>query len=377
MNTFFRVVAVLLAVACGAARAAEKEGAPSWRTAEPGWKYEWPRDHAPHRDFKTEWWYFTGNLRATDGRRFGYQLTFFRQGVRPSTAKPARSRFVVDDLKFGHFTLTDVSSGKFLFSQQLTRGAFGEAGFGAESSAAKLAWLGNWTLALESDGSFRAKAVEGDRSVELHLASKKPWVLHGADGVSVKAEEPGHASHYYSGTRLRSTGKVSIGAAAFDVEGESWFDHEWATNQLAADQAGWDWFSIQLDDGTELMLYRLRKKDGSIDPASSGTFVDPAGGTRHLGEKQMQVTATKQWKSPQSRAEYPGSWQVKIPSLDLNLTVTTPVANQELALQPVTYWEGLIDVIGTRAGHAVRGHGYVELTGYAGAVVGLSDPVGK
>lgn len=377
MSALFRAL-VFAAVSCVAsATAADGDDAPAWRASVPGWRYEWPRDHAPHREFKTEWWYFTGNLRAADSRRFGYQLTFFRQGVRPPSAAAARSRFVIDDLKFGHFTVTDVASGKFLFSQQLTRGAFGEAGFGKAGDTAKLAWLGDWTLGLEADGSFRAKAVEADRSIDLHLVPQKPWVLHGADGVSVKAEQPGHASHYYSGTRLRSTGRVTIGGSAFNVEGESWFDHEWATNQLAPDQAGWDWFSIQLDDGTELMLYRLRKKDGSIDRASSGTFVDAGGKSRHITEQEMEVTTTQRWKSRNSGGDYPSEWRVKIPSLEIEITVTTPVADQELVLEPVTYWEGVIDVGGTRAGRPVRGHGYVELTGYAGAVVGLSDPVAK
>jgi predicted secreted hydrolase len=342
-----------------------------WRRAAAGWKYEWPRDHGAHRDFKTEWWYFTGNLRAAGGRKFGYQLTFFRQGTRLPAAPPARSRFVVPDLKFGHFTITDVAKRRFLFSQELMRGAFGDAGF---EDGARLAWLGGWSLAQETDGSFRIKASEPDRSLDLHLVPQKPWVVHGKDGVSIKAERPGHASHYYSGTRLRSSGRLTVEGSAFEVEGESWFDHEWATNQLAPDQAGWDWFSVQLDDGSELMLYRLRKNDGTIDAASSGTYVDASGATRHLAVNEMEVTATKRWRSARSGADYPIAWNVRIPSLQIDLVVSTPVENQELVLQPITYWEGLIDVTGSRIGRAVRGHGYLELTGYAGPVVGLSQP---
>ena len=362
---------LLLGFACLLVESARAEELQQWRRASLGWNYEWPRDHGSHPGFKTEWWYFTGNLQAAGSRRYGYQLTFFRHGVRPPNAPAVKSRFIVPDLKFGHFTITDVAANRFHFSQSLTRGAFGEAGF---ADGNRLAWLGDWSLMLEADGSFRIKAAEADRSLELHLVAEKPWVVHGKDRLSIKSERAGHASHYYSGTRLRSTGRMRIGEASFDVAGESWFDHEWATSQLAPDQAGWDWFSVQLDDGSELMLYRLRSKDGAIDRASSGTFVDASGATRHLSVDDMRVTATKRFHSRKSRADYPAAWTIEIPSLQLQLTVSTPVEDQELVLQPVTYWEGLIDVAGSRAGKSVRGHGYVELTGYAGPIVGLSQP---
>ena len=346
-----------------------------WRAAEPGWKFEWPRDHSLHSDFKTEWWYFTGNLRAADGRRFGYQVTFFRQGIRaPGVRAAAQSRFVVDDLKFGHFTITDVNAGEFHFSQQLMRGAFGEAGFGDLQKKERLAWLGEWSLTLEDDGAMQLRANDGARSLTLHLESAKPWVLHGDAGLSTKADVPGHASQYYSGTRMRSRGTLQIGAQQLAVEGESWFDHEWATNQLAPGQVGWDWFSVQLDDGTELMIYRLRKKDGSVDGASSGSFIAKDGSVRHLRAEELKLTPVKFWQSTKTSGRYPIAWRVEVPSLSLTLDVTTPVETQELALAPVAYWEGMIDVRGTRDVRAVNGHGYLELTGYAGAVVGLSAP---
>jgi predicted secreted hydrolase len=363
---WLRIFALVLITANACAQDSDR-----WRNAAPGWSYEWPRDHGPHSDFKTEWWYFTGNLKAADTRRFGYQLTFFRQGVRPPNAPAVKSRFIVPDLKFGHFTITDVLPNRFLFSQRLTRGAFGEAGFG---DGARLAWLEDWALTLEPDGSFRIKGADHDRSLELHLIPQKPWVVHGKEGLSIKSLREGHASHYYSGTRLRTSGQIRVGDSSFAVDGESWFDHEWATSQLAPDQAGWDWFSLQLDDGSELMLYRLRGKDGSIDPASSGTFIEAGGATGHLEATDMRLTATKQFHSSHSGADYPIAWRIEIPSLHLDATISTPVQNQELVLQPVTYWEGMVDVVGTRAGKALRGHGYVELTGYAGPIVGLSQP---
>ncbi len=359
---------------------ARGDDAAGWRRAEAGWKFAWPRDHAAHSDFKTEWWYFTGNLRAADGRRFGYQVTFFRQGVRaPGDRAAAKSRFIVDDLKFGHFTITDVGAKQFHFSQQLQRGAFGEAGFGelkndAAAKSLALAWLGDWSLTLSDDGAMQLLANDGARSLDLRLESAKPWTLHGDAGLSVKAEVPGHASQYYSGTRMRSRGTLQIEGKPIAVEGESWFDHEWATNQLAPGQSGWDWFSVQFDDGTELMIYRLRKKDGAVDGASSGTFIAKDGSVRHLRLNELRMTPVKIWHSAKTHGKYPIAWRIEVPTLSLDLEITTPVEAQELALAPVAYWEGMIDVRGTRDGRAVNGHGYLELTGYAGAVVGLSAP---
>ena len=349
--------------------------AQDWRKAEPGWKFEWPRDHTAHADFKTEWWYFTGNLRAADGRRFGYQVTFFRQGVRaPGARATAQSRFVVDDMKFGHFTVTDVKAGQFHFSQQLLRGAFGEAGFGDLKNDQRLAWLGEWSLGMKDDGAMQLHASEGARSLDLQMESTKPWALHGDAGLSTKADVPGHASQYYSGTRMRSRGTLQIEGQQIAVEGESWFDHEWATNQLAPGQVGWDWFSVQLDDGTELMIYRLRKKDGSVDGASAGSLIAKDGSVRHLQLGELRMTPTKFWQSGKTGGRYPIAWRVEVPTLALDLEITTPVESQEIALTPVAYWEGMIDVRGKRDGRAVNGHGYLELTGYAGDVVGLSAP---
>ena len=348
--------------------------AQDWRLAEKGWRYEWPRDHSVHPDFKTEWWYLTGNLRTTEGRRFGYQATFFRQGMRaPGNRAAVRSRFVMNDMKFGHFTVTDPRTGQFFFSQQFVRGAFGEAGFG---DGARLAWLGDWTLGLETDGAMRLRVEDQGRTLELRMESAKPWVVHGEGGVSRKAKAEGHASHYYSGTRMRSRGTLRLDGREIPVDGESWFDHEWATNQLAPGQSGWDWFSVQMDDGTELMIYRLRRKDGGVDAASAGSFIGSAGKVSHLRLGEFRLTATRFWESAKTHGRYPIGWRVEVPGLGIDLEVSTPVEQQELALEPVAYWEGMIDVRGTNAGHPVHGHGYLELTGYAGELVGLSAPEG-
>ncbi len=344
--------------------------AAEWRPALPGWKYEFPRDHRIHSEFKTEWWYFTGRLTDEKGAVFGYQLTFFRQGIlSPSRRGQATSRFVVDDLKFAHFAVSDIGGQRFRFEQKLARGAFGEAGFANE----RLAWIDDWSLELLADGGFVLRAKNGQASLELQRTNTKPWVIHGENGVSQKASGEGRASHYYSGTRLAGRGTLTLDGKARTVSGESWLDREWASNQLTPEQVGWDWFSIQLDDGTELMLYQMRTRGGGSDPNSSATFVARDGTTRHLRREEYQLTPIKEWTSKETGGRYPIAWTLAVPKLNLQARITTPLVNQELVLQPIVYWEGLIDVEGSRDGAKVRGHGYMELTGYAGALVGLSQ----
>ena len=359
-----RLICLWLVVMVSAIEAAD------WRTALPGWQYEFPRDHRIHREFKTEWWYFTGHLADEGGHRFGYQLTFFRQGLRPSGGAAATSRFVVDDLKFAHFAVSDITAQRFHFDQKIGRGAFGEAGFGADG---RLAWIEDWALELQPDGTFALRAKGANTALDLHLASKKPWVIHGENGVSQKAEGEGRASHYFSGTRMATDGVLVIGGKTLRVSGESWLDREWATNQLTPAQVGWNWFSLQLDDGSELMLYQMRLRGGGLDPHSSATFIARDGTTQHLRRDDYQLTPLREWASPQTGGRYPIAWQLTVPKLALQLRIDTPLAAQELVLQPIAYWEGVIDLTGKRAGVAVRGHGYMELTGYAGALVGLSQ----
>ena len=352
-----------------------------WKIVEPGWRYEFPRDHSPHADFKTEWWYFTGNLRdEKSGREFGYQLTWFREGILPLGERDsALSRFVVRDLKFAHFTISDLRADEFFFSQRISRGAFGEAGFGA--APGKIAWIENWQLFFSENGTDGAKngvskinASDENRALDLQLVPEKPPVIHGENGVSQKAEGAGHASCYYSFTRLRTSGTLSLRGANFAVRGESWFDHEWATNQLAPDQAGWNWFSIQLSDQSELMLYQMRKRDGSSDPNSSGTFIFPNGESAHLTREDFELTPLAWWKSAATGGRYPLRWRLRIARLALDLEIATPLEKQELALESLAYWEGAIRVSGTRENRAVSGHGYMELTGYTAALPGLRAP---
>ncbi|HMJ05047.1 MAG TPA: lipocalin-like domain-containing protein, partial [Chthoniobacterales bacterium] len=338
--------------------------AADWQIAEPGWRYESPRDHHAHLSFKTEWWYFTGNLSDATGRRFGYQLTFFRQGILPpDERKPELSRFVVRDLKFAHFTVTDVAARQFHFIQKTSRGAFGEAGF---DEGDRLAWLDSWSLRLDEDGAFHLTAASADATIDLRLVSLKPPAVHGTGGLSRKASGEGHASHYYSLTRLGTEGQIRMGAEAFGVTGESWFDHEWATNQLSPQQVGWDWISLHLDDGTELMLYRMRLENREADASSSGTFIAADGTTTHLPLASFQMNPSAFWQSDATGAKYPIAWKIDVPEKGLHFSVRAVLQNQELALLPLAYWEGAIEMNGTRDGKPIKGRGYLELTGYAG-----------
>jgi len=343
-----------------------------WRLALPGWKYSFPNDHGNHPDFKTEWWYFTGNLKSEDGKEFGYQLTFFRQGVRPPSDRlPATSRFVVDHIQFVHFAISDVSRGQFYFHQDLTRGAFGESGFNHDN---RLTWVEENALELLPDGGFRIVGTGAEKSIDLILKPAKPVVFHGSDGVSQKAAGPGRASHYYSYTRLITTGQVQIGDDTFSVQGLSWYDHEWATNQLTAEQQGWDWFSLQFDDGSELMLFQIRTKDGGRDSFSGGTFIHADGTTTAVKDADFVLTPGRTWKSNASGANYPVTWKLEIKSLDLKLDISARLDSQELVLTPISYWEGSIQADGTRGGRRVTALGYLEMTGYAGPIVGMQAP---
>lgn len=343
--------------------------AADWQTAEPGWRYQFPRDHHLHENFKTEWWYFTGNL-TSKGRRFGYELTFFRQGIRPPDERHGTtSRFVLDDLKFAHFTITDPAGKRFRFQQKTSRGAFGEAGFG---NGARLAWIDDWRLTMDKNGAFDLAADTPRARLQLHLIPRKAPVIHGQNGISKKAETAGHASHYYSITRLTSVGELQLDGERFLVNGESWFDHEWATNQLAPNQAGWNWLSAQFDDGSELMLYEMRLTNGEIDPVSSGTFVRSDGSSVGLTNSDFAMKPTQFWRSKATGANYPIAWEIAVPREQLRFSIQPLLENQELVFTPLVYWEGAFDLSGTHGGKAIAGHGYLELTGYAGRLEGLN-----
>jgi len=350
---------------------APRASADGWQIALPGWHYQFPRDHGSHPAFKTEWWYFTGSLHAADGREFGYEITWFRQGVllHPPTGA---SRFLVHDFKFAHFAISDIAAGRFHFAQKISRGAYGESGNG-DGSPGPLAWIDDWRLTVEPGDWHIAAAHEG-RALDLRLTPLKAPVIEGEQGISRKAAGEGHASCYYSYTRMSAQGTLTLpGAQPLPVAGETWFDHEWATNQLAPDQAGWDWFSLQLSNGAEIMLYRMRLKNGQPDPASSGTYTRKDGTVLYLKAGDFILTPLAWWYSAATRANYPIRWRVNIPRLNISLEISTPLENQELAFPSLVYWEGLIHASGTAAALPVTGHGYLELTGYAASLAGTGN----
>ena len=278
------------------------------------------------------------------------------------------SHFVTSSIKFAHFAVSDIKGGAFHFFQTLSRGAFGEAGFGERQ---RLAWIGDWSCEFDGDGAFRIEAKADDLSLELTLQPAKPLVIHGQGGISKKAEGEGRASHYYSFTRLGSKGILRMGNEQFAVSGLSWFDHEWTTNQLAANQVGWDWFSLQFDDGSDLALAQLRTRNGGRDVNSAGTFVDAEGVATSVAEVDFTLEPVETWSSSKSGGSYPVKWRITIPRLQMDLEVRAALKDQELRLKPIVYWEGSVRVEGTVGGRSVKGSGYLEMTGYAGPIVGM------
>jgi predicted secreted hydrolase len=335
-----------------------------YKSALPGYRYEFPRDHFNHEDFQTEWWYTTGNLTASDGHRYGFELTFFRQGVDrdPEKSKP----WDMQDIYLAHLALSDLDGRRFFHTERTNRAGPGLAGVDAKDQRI---WNGNWELRWTGVNEMELRAVHDGFSFSLSLRAAKPPMIHGENGVSQKAEGPGHASHYISFTRLLTSGTLEVDGKPQSVSGTSWMDHEFFTNQLGTGQIGWNWLSIQLDDNTELMLYQFRHTDGSPDSYSSGTFVDAQGKSVHLTASDFTLTPNgEEWTSPLTSAKYPVAWTAEIPKLGLRVNVATPLKSQELAgtgntLTP-NYWEGAIAIEGTREGKSVRGVGYLEMTGY-------------
>jgi len=337
-------------------------GVGEFKTALPGYHYQFPRDHFDHPDYQTEWWYSTGNIAAADGHRFGFELTFFRQAVSRDPTKT--SAWDVRDVYLAHFALSDLDGGRFYHAERVNRRGPGIAGI---DRGRRRIWNGNWSLQWNGEDQ-ELGATDEHLSLSLTLHPQKPLVIHGENGVSQKAEGPGHASHYISFTRLGTEGTITIDRKTSHVSGLSWMDHEFFTHQLAADQVGWDWLSLQLDDNSEVMLYRIRRKDGTADPFSAGTYIDPQGKPHHLRASDFSLLPqAESWTSPASSARYPVRWTIVIPELRIQLDATTALKSQELSgdskVVP-TYWEGAITLEGHRGDRMLKGVGYLEMTGY-------------
>lgn len=347
--------------------------------------FSFPEDHGPHPGFRTEWWYFTGNLETGGGRAFGYQLTFFRNALAPDPAERA-SAWGTGVAWMAHFALSDIEDAQFHNFERFAREAVGLAGARAEPWRV---WVEGWragaatspqaapvTLPEPDPGRapspsaanrvfpVRLHAVEGDVALDLVLERGKPPVLHGEKGLSRKGPEPGNASYYYSLTRMPTVGTIRIGARAFPVRGMSWLDREWSTSALGEEQEGWDWFALQLDDGMEIMYYRLRGKDGAPGPFSAGTLVDRSGAAQTLSREDVALEVLDWWRSPADGTHYPAKWRMRVPAVGLDLVIAPAIADQELRATTVRYWEGAVAVTGSSPRGRLSGRGYAELTGY-------------
>lgn len=351
-----RVAASLVVLlACGSLFA-------QYRKALPGYRFEFPRDFFNHPDFQTEWWYYTGNLQSANGHRFGFELTFFRQAISRGASSP--SAWSLKDIYIAHLALSDLDGQHFYHTERINRAGPGIAG---ASEAQKRIWNGNWSVQWQ-DSKQELEAVEPRFRLQLSLAPRKPPVIHGENGISQKSEGAGHASYYFSLTRLAASGQLNLHGEKLAVSGLSWMDHEFFTQQLASGQTGWDWMSLQLDDNSELMIYRIRRKDGSVDPYSAGTYVDPQGKSTHLRESDYLLQPLSEtWTSPASGATYSIAWKIAVPKLGIELAAHTPLADQELSSNAVvlpTYWEGAITLSGHHGDKPLAGVGYLEMTGY-------------
>lgn len=364
-----RRTAVALAVSASFVCAA---AAPAWRTAEPGYPWSFPRDHWAHHAYRTEWWYFTGHLRGVDepSREFGYQFTLFRIGLLEEEPE-GDSAWNARALLMGHAALTDVTAGAHVFSDVLHRAAPLLGGFGVWPDP-RIAWLRGpagtslpWSLTWNGE-AFRMEMHDAARRLSMTLDTRpmKPVVLQGPGGLSRKGREPAAASLYYSLTRLRTEGEVRLGDRVWPVRGLSWMDKEIASSSLGSSQTGWDWVSLQLDDGRDVMLYLLRRADGSVD-FRNATRVDSAGAVRFLSPEDWSLRATATWTSPGTGAAYPARWTLEIPGEGLALDIVPRLADQENRAGRTAglfYWEGAVEARDA-AGRRV-GMGYVELTGY-------------
>ncbi|MEJ5360185.1 MAG: lipocalin-like domain-containing protein, partial [Desulfobacterales bacterium] len=330
--------------------------------------FEFPRDHAPHPGFRTEWWYYTGNLKTEAGRRFGYQLTFFRYQLTPfggSAAWPdPPSAWRTRQIYSAHAALSDLSARRHLQAERIGRNALGIAGWLQYGQDITLYHRG-WSIVIFPD-RHKLQAADEEFAFALELKPAKPPVFHGRDGYSRKGSTPERASCYYSFSRLETQGTVTLGGKTLAVQGQSWMDHEYGTAPLEEGIVGWDWFSLQLSDQSEFMLYLLRREDGSLADASSGSYIDSQGTKRHLESGYFVVEALDSWKSPRSGAVYPASWRIRIPLLGIDLLVKSNLADQEMhtaGTTGVVYWEGSVSARGTKGGGPVEGVGFVELTG--------------
>lgn len=327
-------------------------------------KLVFPDDHGAHPDFRTEWWYFTGNLTSDDNRKYGYQFTIFRTALTKEKTE-RNSEWNSNQIYMAHFAVTDISNNKFYYDEKFSREGNNLAG--VQINPFKV-WLEDWQIVQTENKVFfdlpviNLKAKTDKAEINFSLEAIKSIVLQGDEGLSQKGKQPGNASYYYSYTRLKTNGKIILDGKEFSVEGSSWMDREWSTSALSENQKGWDWFALQFDDNTEIMYYQMRKNDGSPDVFSKGVLVDESGKSQLIKKDDVILTVKDNWLSP-TEEKYPSGWRLQIPEKEIDLNITPAVKNQLMNVA-VRYWEGSVEIKGTRSGSIINGRGYVELTGY-------------
>ncbi|HSA99889.1 MAG TPA: lipocalin-like domain-containing protein [Anaerolineales bacterium] len=337
---------------------------PGFRAADGSRPLTFPQDFGAHEDFRTEWWYYTGNLQTPEGRHFGFELTIFRVGLLPPTAPlPTDSQWYSHSAYFAHFAISDIAEERFYAFERYSRPGPGLAGAQAEPYHV---WLEDWNIAAQATGVYHLQATQAGIRLDLTLTDEMGVVLQGENGYSRKGKSPTNASYYYSQPRLRAEGSVEVNGEQYPVSGLAWQDHEFSSGVLDKDQIGWDWFSLQFEDGRALMLFQLRERAGGTSAFSSGTFIAAEGRPQPVQKDDFEISVLDQWRSPHTKRMYPAAWQIRLAQPDCLLDVRPWMADQEINFPTVTYWEGAMHFEGTCDGSPVRGNGYVELTGYAG-----------
>jgi predicted secreted hydrolase len=331
--------------------------------------FEFPRDHGPHPTFRHEWWYVTGHLDARSGEHFGFELTFFRFALAPSesASQGKTSAWRTRQIYMAHFAITDLDRREFHANERFARDALGMSG--AQAAPFRV-WLDDWFLGTpptdtgpSGSSYWQLTATDPQYALDLQLRTITPPVLNGEAGLSRKSDEPGAASYYYSMPRLAAIGTLQRDGKRFDVDGLAWLDREWGSGALSPSQKGWDWFALQLDDGSTLMFYALRTRDGGRDGHSAGTWFAPDGTTHPLASDDVQIDVSDYWESPRG-GRYPARWKMQVKSLALAVDIRPRLADQELNTS-TRYWEGAATVSGTRGNAKIAGRAYVELVGYA------------
>jgi len=328
--------------------------------------FKFPKDHSPHDDFRSEWWYFTGNLRGADEQEYGFDLTIFRFAIAPKAKTPElidkASPFRSSQIYLAHFAIADVTGAKYLSAEKFSRALPGLTG--ASNPPLRLQ-VDNWSIE-QSDPEnehWVLKASTTNFGMDLRLKAKRPVVLQGERGLSKKSTEPGNASYYYSIPKLHAEGEISIGQKAIPVTGDAWFDREWSTSALEQGQIGWDWFGLHIADDVELMYYQIRQANGKTAKESHGVLILENGQRRIDLGQNVKLVPLEYWTSSNTNARYPVKWRISIPSEELNIVVTAKFNDQQWAGSFV-YWEGAVDTVGHYQQREILGQGFLEMTGY-------------